>query len=261
MVGGRNGDWPPASVPCPATEADTYDLVCHGEVLSCDLIPGARTTHSWRRCRGRARRKRWGSTSRAGRGAALGLPRWHLYRRERAAYVAAQALGWQFIPLTVIRDGPHGIGSMQLFVETAGPPHRPPLTDVHRTELGRIALFDLIANNADRKAGHCLVGTDGRVWGIDHGLTFHTDPKLRTVLGEFLRDEITAGLLGDLRALLGNAARRGALTAQLGELLDHSEVKGFFARAERVVDGGGSYPSLEYYRRRSWPFWSSLPNR
>jgi hypothetical protein len=253
--GDRNGEWPPASVPCPATEADTYDLVCHGEVLSCDLIP-------------------WGSNytflaalSRTGETEALGIykprrgeaPLWDfpdgtLYRRERAAYVAAQALGWEFIPLTVIRDGPHGIGSMQLFVQTEGSPHRPPLTEVHRPELSRIALFDLIANNADRKAGHCLVGTNGRVWGIDHGLTFHTDPKLRTVLGEFYRDEIAAELLADLRTLLGNAARRGALTAQLGELLDHSEVKGFFARAERVTEAGGSYPSLEYYRRRSWPF-------
>ena len=111
----------------------------------------------------------------------------------------------------------------------------------------------MIANNADRKAGHCLVGTDGRVWGIDHGLTFHTDPKLRTVLGEFYRDEIAAGCWRSA-TLLGNAARRGALTAQLGELLDHSEVKGFFAGPSGSPEAGGSYPSLEYYRRRSWPF-------
>jgi hypothetical protein len=253
--GDRGGEWPPAKVPRPASAAETYDLLCHGEVLSCDLIP-------------------WGSNytflvalSRTDEPEGLGIykpkrgeaPLWDfpdgtLYKRERAAYLACKALGWEFIPLTVIRDGPHGIGSVQLFVETEGPPHRPPLTDAHRPELARIALFDLIANNADRKAGHCLVGADGQVWGIDHGLTFHTDPKLRTVLWEFYQGEIADELLADLRGLLESSARRGALSSELEELLTRAEVKGFFSRAERVTEAGGRYPSIDFYRRRSWPF-------
>jgi hypothetical protein len=177
-----------------------------------------------------------------------------LYKRERAAYLAGKAFGWDFIPLTVIRDGPEGIGSMQLFVETDGHPTRPQFTDDHRPELARIALYDLIANNADRKAGHCLLGADGRVWGIDHGLTFHTDPKLRTVLWEFYQGEVGDDLLADVRGLLESAPRRGALSDALGELLARAEIKAFFARAERVVEAGGTFPSLNFYRRRSWPF-------
>jgi uncharacterized repeat protein (TIGR03843 family) len=177
-----------------------------------------------------------------------------LYKRERAAYLVSSALGWDFIPLTVIRDGPEGIGSMQLFIETDGHPHRPQLTDAHRSELARIALYDLISNNADRKAGHCLLGTDGRVWGIDHGLTFHTDPKLRTVLWEFYQGEVAAELLADVRSFLESAQRRAALSAQLSELLARDEVKAFFARAERVLEADGTYPSMSFYRRRSSPF-------
>jgi hypothetical protein len=176
-----------------------------------------------------------------------------LYRRERAAYVACQALGWEFIPLTVIRDGPEGTGSMQLFVEIEGSPHRPQFTDAHRAELARIALYDLIANNADRKAGHCLVGTEGRIWGIDHGLTFHAEPKLRTALWEFYQEPVPPELLVEVRGLLESARRRGALTDELGELLSRAEVEGFFARAERVVEAGG-YSAVNLYRRRPWPF-------
>ncbi len=177
-----------------------------------------------------------------------------LYKRERAAFLACKALGWGFIPLTVIRDGPEGIGSMQLFVETEGHPHRPEFTAAHQLELARIALYDLIANNADRKAGHCLLGADGRVWSIDHGLTFHTDPKLRSILWEFYQAEIPSELLDDVRALLDSAARRGVLADQLAELLRPEEVKRFFARAERVVEAGGDYPPVSFYRRRSG-FW------
>ncbi len=176
-----------------------------------------------------------------------------LYRRERAAYIACQALGWDFIPLTVIRDGPEGVGSMQLFVETDGSPHRPQLADAHRGQLARIALYDLVTNNADRKAGHCLVGTDGKIWGIDHGLTFHTDPKLRSALWEFYQEPIPPALLQDVRALLESPERRAALEAELEDLLARAEVHTFFARAERVVEAG-AYGSVTAYRRRSWPF-------
>ena len=250
--GGRGDELP--AVPKPRSAAEAHDLLCHGDVLSTELIP-------------------WGSNytflvvlshdsepqglavykPRRGEAPLWDFPDGTLYRRERAAYVACNALGWDFVPLTVIRDGPHGIGSMQQFVETEGSPHRPPLTDAHREQLARVALFDLIANNADRKGGHCLVGTDGRVWGIDHGLTFHTQPKLRTVLWEFYREKIAADLLSDLRGLLESGSRTAQLRGELGELLSSAEVKGFFRRAESVVEDG-QYPSLDSHRSRPWPF-------
>jgi uncharacterized repeat protein (TIGR03843 family) len=173
-----------------------------------------------------------------------------LYRRERAAYLTARALGWNIVPLTIIRDGPHGIGSVQLFVETADLPGRRELTPAQRQQLACIALFDLITNNADRKGGHCLVAVDGHIWGIDHGLTFHQQAKLRTVLYEFYREPIPPPFLRDLRELLGDAPRRDALQAQLGELLARAEVRAFFARAEQIATSG-RYPPLDYYRRPS----------
>jgi uncharacterized repeat protein (TIGR03843 family) len=142
---------------------------------------------------------------------------------------------------------------MQLYVETEGSTHRPPLTDEHRDQLACIALYDLITNNADRKVGHCLVGVEGKVWGIDHGLTFHTDPKLRSALWEFYQEPIPSERLADVRGLLDSAQRRGALQDQLQDLLTRGEVHGFFTRAERVVESG-SYGSVQAYRRRSWPF-------
>src|SRR5918999_2700568 len=121
-----------------------------------------------------------------------------LYRRELAAYVFSQHLGWPFIPPTVIRDGPYGVGSVQLYVEPD-----PRVTYDHlRTrlphELRRIAVFDCVANNADRKAGHFLLGQhDGQLWGIDHGLTFNAAPKLRTVVWDYCGEPIPEDLLAD----------------------------------------------------------------
>src|SRR5690606_34583588 len=108
------------------------------------------------------------------------FPSGTLFLRERAAYLAARLLGWDFIPPTIIRTGPHGIGSVQLFVEAEENAHYFEFHRQRAAELQSMALFDLLVNNADRKAGHCLLGKDGRVWGIDHGLTFHHLPKLRT---------------------------------------------------------------------------------
>ena len=101
--------------------------------------------------------------------------------------------------------------------------------------------------------GHCLVGTEGKVWGIDHGLTFHTEPKLRSALWEFYQEPIPPERLADVRGLLDSAQRRGGLEAELKDLLTRGEVHGFFTRAERVIETG-SYGQVQAYRRRSWPF-------
>jgi hypothetical protein len=241
-------------VPQPLSAAATHDILCHGRVLSYELIPwGSNYTFLAALSRGDKPEALGVYKPRRGEAPLWDFPDGTLYRRERAAYLTAQALGWDFIPLTLIRDGPEGIGSMQLFVETEGSPHRPQLTEEHRDQLACIALYDLITNNADRKAGHCLVGTGGKIWGIDHGLTFHTDPKLRSALWEFYQEPIPPELLAALRGLLDSAQRRGALKAELEDLLTRGEVHGFFARAERVVEAG-SYGSVNAYRRRSWPF-------
>jgi len=248
----REEPWPP--VPRPVSAEAAAELLASGRVVSYELIPwGSNYTYLAALSHGDEPEALAVYKPRRGEAPLWDFPDGTLYRRERAAYLAAEALGWHFIPLTIIRDGPEGIGSMQLFVETEGNSHRPQLTEEHRDQLACVALFDLIANNADRKAGHCLVGQDGRVWGIDHGLTFHTHPKLRTVLWEFYRGSVAPELLAAVRKFLNTPARCTALRAQLEELLEREEVHAFFARAERVVDSG-RYPSLDNYRSRPWPF-------
>ena len=126
-----------------------------------------------------------------------------LYRREVAAYELSEALGWGLVPPTVVRDdGPFGPGSLQLFVEADYEQHYFTLLDDggHDEDVLRaICAFDIVANNADRKSGHVLRGPDGRLWAIDHGLCFHRQPKLRTVIWDFA-DEAVPGepILADL---------------------------------------------------------------
>jgi len=130
-----------------------------------------------------------------------------LYRREVAAYALSEALGWGLVPPTVAREeGPFGEGSLQLFVEADYSQHYFTLLEEERfdTVLRTMCAFDVVANNADRKSGHVLRGTDDRLWGIDHGLCFHPSPKLRTVIWDFAGEEVPAGLLADLEALVAD---------------------------------------------------------
>ncbi len=115
-----------------------------------------------------------------------------LCQREVAAWCLSEALGWSLVPPTLLRDGEHGPGSVQLFI-----PHDPAIhyfnirySARHTTALRRLALFDYIANNADRKSGHCLVDEGPRLWAIDHGICFHRQYKLRTVIWEFAGEPI-----------------------------------------------------------------------
>lgn len=132
-----------------------------------------------------------------------------LYRREMAAYLVSETLGWHIVPTTVIRDdGPLGIGSLQLFIDHDPAEHyftlfgqRPETHD----QLRRMALFDLVINNADRKAGHVLYDQDEQLWAIDHGLCFAAPLKLRTVIWDFAGEEIADDLLEDLAPLAKEA--------------------------------------------------------
>lgn len=124
-----------------------------------------------------------------------------LFRREVAAFMLSESLGWGMVPETVEREeGPFGPGSVQRFVDEDGTSHYFTLREEPKWhgELMRMCAFDVVANNADRKSGHVLKGPDGRLWGIDHGLCFHRQPKLRTVIWDFAEDLIPEGILADL---------------------------------------------------------------
>ena len=109
--------------------------------------------------------------------------------REVAAYLVSEALGFPNVPPTILRDGPQGIGMVQLYIEMVDGQHFFTLRDQHRDEMKRIAVFDAIINNTDRKGGHVLLGEDGKLWCIDHGVTFHEEPKLRTVIWDYRRSK------------------------------------------------------------------------
>ena len=126
-----------------------------------------------------------------------------LCQREVAAYLLNAALGWNLVPPTVLRDGPYGIGSVQLFIDADQEAHLFTMQKEGGFEsaIEQLAVFDVLANNADRKSGHCLKGNDGRLWAIDHGICFHAEPKLRTVLWDYAGKPLRPDILADLRAL------------------------------------------------------------
>ncbi|MGC8462671.1 MAG: SCO1664 family protein [Acidimicrobiales bacterium] len=158
-----------------------------------------------------------------------------LYRREVAAAVLSDALGWGLVPPTVLRhDGPLGSGSVQLFVDADYEEHYFTLVETgkHDAALRAICAFDIVANNADRKSGHVLLGAGGRLWAIDHGLCFHEAPKLRTVIWDFAGDPVPAHLLDDLAALVDD------LPGELTRLLAPAERTAVARRAADLVETG-----------------------
>jgi hypothetical protein len=178
------------------------------------------------------------------------FPTGTLSRREVAAWLVSEAIGWGIVPPTVLRDGPYGDGMLQAFVEID------PSVDVvamvvdDDPRLRRMAVFDAAVNNTDRKGGHILPVDGGRhVHGVDHGVTFSVVPKLRTVLwgwrGEPLQDDERAGL-ERLRDAL-----RGTLVDELLELLDRREIVATRRRVEQLLtDGRFPFPS---------PTWPAVP--
>ncbi|MBG0737964.1 SCO1664 family protein [Paeniglutamicibacter antarcticus] len=173
-----------------------------------------------------------------------------LFRRERAAYLLSAYLQWDLVPPTVIReDSPLGIGSLQWFVEGDFREHYFTLfqdaPETHRS-LSQLALFDCIANNADRKSGHVLRANDGRVWGIDHGLCFGAGDKLRTVIWDFAGVPIPAALLEDIAPLAE------AVPDDVAGLLDDVEVMALQRRVQRLLRNG-VLPTDTTGMRYPWP--------
>jgi len=175
-----------------------------------------------------------------------------LYQREVAAYELSKVLGWPNVPTTVVRqNAPHGVGSVQLFIEADG---RHYLTEQkgRRDTWVRVALFDVITNNADRKSGHCLFDSDENVWVVDHGLTFHVDHKLRTVIWGFAGDPLEEELCRDVQRALSDV-EKGALGKKLDELIRPDEVRALKRRLRRVLDSRWRFPSPISAWSVPWP--------
>ena len=175
-----------------------------------------------------------------------------LWRREVATYVVSEILGWGLVPETIGRyDAPMGRGSLQRFVEDADfEQHYFTLIDepAYHDRLRQMCVFDLVINNADRKGGHCLVTSDGEIFGIDHGLTFQPQPRLRTVIWEFGGQPIPDAWRADLRRLADDDL------AALDGLLDDDEVDALRRRARAVADLPAVPSVSEDYRHYPWPY-------
>lgn len=177
-----------------------------------------------------------------------------LYQREYATFILSEALGWPNIPHTLIREGPYGIGSMQLYVECDPEITYFNLVEDKAEDFQKFAIFDLVVNNGDRKAGHCLLGEDGRVWSIDHGLTFHTILKLRTVMLEFWGQPIPDHLAKDVESLLEKLETPSdSLTCKLGDLIAPQEIQALISRLEFLLQER-KLPNLDPYRDVPWPW-------
>ena len=198
------------------------------------------------------------------------FPTGTLYKRERATYVLSQLLGWELVPVTVIAYGPYGIGSFQKWVEADTelvdifPPDQVPdkwlsitrgvteegtevvLAHADLDELKRLALFDAIVNNADRKAGHILSDDSKQVWAIDHGVTFNVEPKLRTVLWGWLDQKIPTELLDATKELLAKLD-----SCEISELISEDELLELKYRISELV-ATETFPSPN-------PNWPAVP--
>ena len=171
-----------------------------------------------------------------------------LHRRELAAYRLSELLGLGVVPPTVVRDGPFGEGSLQWFVDADHREHYFTIyeqrEDLH-DQLRAIAAMDIVANNTDRKSGHCLLAGD-RVWAIDNGLCFAAPFKLRTVIWEFAGEPVPADLLARIAPLAT------AVPLELAALLSDDEVDALSHRAAVLVDAG-CFPSDDTGHRYPWP--------
>ena len=173
--------------------------------------------------------------------------------REVCAYRVSQALGFGLVPFTVLRDGPLGPGSLQQYIDYNPNYHYFNFKPADRDRLRPVVLFDLLINNADRKGSHLLIQKRTRkLYLIDHGLCFHVEDKLRTVIWDFAGDAIPADLLSALSTFCANLAGPGSLSAELEPYLSQEELVALRSRAEALL-AGGQFP-LPPEDRRAFPY-------
>ena len=180
----------------------------------------------------------------------------NLYRREIAAYKLDRLLGWEIVPPTVEATGAHGVGSLQLYIEHDPRQHYFELRDRDALDWRFIqfAVFDLVANNADRKGGHVLLDPEGHLWGIDNGLCFHHLEKFRTVIWDFAGTEVPEAWREDLKRVRECLASNDPIGQPLRDLLHPREVEALLARLQ-FYHYYPTLPDMDDFARRvvPWP--------
>jgi len=157
--------------------------------------------------------------------------------REMAAFVTSNELKWNLVPPTVLRDGPHGLGSFQFYVDHDPEVNYFSFEQEVKPQLMRMVAFDHAVNNADRKGGHCLLDNQGHIWGIDHGITFHAAPKLRTVIWDFADQPMPEAILADLERLCRSLEDAASPYRQaMQKLLSAKEINAFQNRVRKLLE-------------------------
>ncbi|MQA81523.1 MAG: SCO1664 family protein [Streptosporangiales bacterium] len=182
------------------------------------------------------------------------FPTGTLADREVAAYTVSEATGWRIVPPTVARrEGPFGPGMCQLWIDADEGVDLVGLIRGGSGELRRMAVFDAVINNADRKGGHLLPVSDGHVYGVDHGVCFSVDDKLRTVLWQWAGDPLPDEAVRTLDQLARQLVRGGELAVRLGSLLSAEEVGRTRARVQRLLAAGTHPEPSDDWPAVPWP--------
>jgi uncharacterized repeat protein (TIGR03843 family) len=177
------------------------------------------------------------------------FPSGTLAAREVAAYEVSAASGWDLVPPTVLRaDAPLGEGSLQLFIQHDPERHLFVLAEEEGRDVRPFAAFDAVINNADRKAGHVIEDAAGKLWAVDHGVAFHVEPKLRTVIWTYADQPLTEEVKTGLTRLAGSPSLRG----RLDDLLAPEETAATFRRIESLLNNG-CFPAPTTSRPLPWP--------
>jgi uncharacterized repeat protein (TIGR03843 family) len=181
-----------------------------------------------------------------------------LTKREVAAFLVSEALGWDLVPPTVYRmDAPYGKGSLQLYIEHNPEYHYFTFSQADRERLRPVVVFDLLINNADRKGSHILLDNDSHLWAIDHGICFHAEDKLRTVIWDFAGEPYPQGLIQDLEnftnKLNGDGEGSAELQSTLHNYLGKQEIAALAERTRAIIDQK-TFPAPSNDRRQfPWP--------
>ncbi|MDP9093934.1 MAG: SCO1664 family protein [Actinomycetota bacterium] len=231
---------------------DAIDLLCHGELTVEGRLMDASNATLYCAITASGVTAACVYKPVAGERPLWDFPDGSLAQREVAAYEVSAAIGWDIVPPTIYRDGPAGPGMVQLWIAEDDATDLMPL--IRRRDvaaLRRIAVYDAVINNADRKGGHLLPIPSGHVYGVDHGVSFHVEDKLRTVLWQWAGARLTEEALDTLSGL--RAQLEGQLCARLGELLTRREVRATVRRVEDLLSGGRHPRPGEDWPAVPWP--------
>jgi uncharacterized repeat protein (TIGR03843 family) len=258
--------------------AEAYALLAHGELTVRGRIREASNAALYCTVTHEGREAACVYKPVAGERPLWDFPEGTLAQREVAAYEVSEATGWRLVPPTVLRDGPHGEGMCQLWIDVVAETELLALVDAEEPEPGwkpiglaevgqgrtallvhadderlrRLAVLDAVINNADRKGGHLLPTADGRLYGIDHGVTFHTENKLRTLLWGWAGESLTAEAVEVLEGLRNALEPAGALAATLTALITPAELDATRARVDVLLESGrhpepgGEWPAIPW---------------